>query len=706
MIKAFGQSYLVAAIKVKREEEVIGTRLIIYDLANLVFAYNPSTDIFANISDIFVADNGQIYTIVINTKQEKIFYKLVEEENAKKLEKILTKNCFDIAYRFAANQQYEPTLLAEISLCNANHHYTKKNYQKAIEEYKKTAGTIEPSYVIMKFLDVSQIDYLIQYLEHIHKGGLANKDHTALLLNCYVKQKNMAKFEEFLNHITNLSSDIFDTQAAVKECRDLKHTDLALKLASQCEHEDLCIRILIEDKKDYSQALEQIKLAKSLENKIRYVREYGQVLMKNQPEQALDLIKNMVVLSSFRRLKFSAERSLNHDEAIIFANLGIPESDKDRLSMIAFPRPDEFFHFFVGQNAYLEKYLDFLKNLKNLASEKNEKQLYPIFHKMFEYHLEQYTDYEKKNKEVFKFRSIADETLIRLKKNILDLLEDHETEKKYDKNHILVLFKMYQFGPGVIYLCERMNLREELLEYYIEAGDFQHILNLSKEHGEREINLWVQALKYFSKLDQEKRTFTNERGETHSVITEALTYIQRIDSLSPLLVLNIIGKTQKLSLGEVKAYFKKKLGENTMDTLRSFTMVREHNETTEKNRAEYKKLKTQAKIFQSESCTGCGDKILLHENEASVFFMCGHSYHQSCLNETDKSHYECLKCAPDLNTRAEIVEDLKVKANNSTQFFEKLENNKNKFDVISEYMGKGLFGTFDTEDGEDTFDDR
>jgi len=704
MIKCYGTNYLIAAIRVRRDEEIIGHRLIIYDLANQLFGYNPSTDVFTGVSDIFVAENNTIYAVVSNAKGDKIVYKLIEEENAKKLEKILTKNCFDIAYRFAANQQYDPSLLAEISLCNANHHYAKKDYQKAINEYKKTAGTTQPSSVIMKFLDVSQIDYLIQYLEHIHEKKLANKDHIALLLNCYVKQKNMKKFEEFLNKLPTLSSDIFDTQAAVKECRDLKHIDLALKLALQCNHEDLYIRILIEDKKDYIRALEQIRATRSLENKIRYIREYGQVFMKNEPARTLDLIKKMVILSTYRKIRFS-ERPLNSDEREIFEYLNLSENDKDRLGQIAFPRPDEFFHFFVVQNNYLEDYLDFLRNNKALLNEKNEKLVYPIFHKMFEYYLEQYADYFNKNAETLKWRTTADETLARFENNITNLLEAHELEKKFDKNHILVLFKMYKFGPGIVSLCEKMGLREELLDYYIERGDFGKTIELCKDHGDSEINLWVQALKYFSTLSKERRSYTDERGETRSMITDALTYIQRIDSLSPLLVLNILRNAKDLSMGEIKGYFRKKLEENTMDALRSFTMVREHTENTEKSRAEYKKLKTQAKIFQSESCSACGDKINLHENEASVYFLCGHSYHQTCLAETDKPHYECPRCAPDLNTKQEIVEDLKAKAGKTNQFFEKLEGSKNKFDVISEFMGKGLFGTFEmTSDEHD--DDR
>ena len=106
----------------------------------------------------------------------------------------------------------------------------KKDYANAIKEYMKTAGYVEPSYVIMRFLDVSQIDYLIAYLEHIHEKKLGDKHHTALLLNCYVKQKNIDKLEMFLEK-SSLESDLFDTETAIKTCRELHYTELALKLA-------------------------------------------------------------------------------------------------------------------------------------------------------------------------------------------------------------------------------------------------------------------------------------------------------------------------------------------------------------------------------------------------------------------------------------------------------------------------------------------
>jgi len=38
----------------------------------------------------------------------------------------------------------------------------------------------------------------------------------------------------------------------------------------------------------------------------------------------------------------------------------------------------------------------------------------------------------------------------------MDLLEDQENEKKFDKNHLLVLFKMYHFEPGIVFMLKKL----------------------------------------------------------------------------------------------------------------------------------------------------------------------------------------------------------------------------------------------------------
>ena len=68
---------------------------------------------------------------------------------------------------------------------------------------------MNPSYVIQNYIQVTQLDNLIKYLEKLIRDDKAskqrgqsfinyNKDYTALLLNCYVKKDKKAEIKDFL----------------------------------------------------------------------------------------------------------------------------------------------------------------------------------------------------------------------------------------------------------------------------------------------------------------------------------------------------------------------------------------------------------------------------------------------------------------------------------------------------------------------------
>ena len=123
-------------------------------------------------------------------------------------------------------------------------------------------------------MDVSHVDYLIQYLAALNKEKLEDKNHTALLLNCYVKQKQINKLEEFLKE-SSFDSDLFDIETAIRECRALNYTDLALKLAESRKQNEFYLRILIDDKREYSKAIQYIRNKIQLDDKVRYLKEFG-----------------------------------------------------------------------------------------------------------------------------------------------------------------------------------------------------------------------------------------------------------------------------------------------------------------------------------------------------------------------------------------------------------------------------------------------
>ncbi len=57
------------------------------------------------------------------------------------------------------------------------------------------------------------------------------------------------------------------------------------------------------------------------------------------------------------------------------------------------------------------------------------------------------------------------------------------TTKKPDNNHLLALFKMYDFDDGIIMLCKKLGMRDDLLNFYIAKNRDKDIMDLCKEHG-------------------------------------------------------------------------------------------------------------------------------------------------------------------------------------------------------------------------------
>ena len=52
--------------------------------------------------------------------------------------------------------------------------------------------------MIRKFLDAQRMPQLASYLEALHNRGMANSEHTTLLINCYTKLKEKEKLHDFI----------------------------------------------------------------------------------------------------------------------------------------------------------------------------------------------------------------------------------------------------------------------------------------------------------------------------------------------------------------------------------------------------------------------------------------------------------------------------------------------------------------------------
>ena len=96
-------------------------------------------------------------------------------------------------------------------------------------------------------MDAQRIHNLVTYLQELHSLGLANTDHTTLLLNTYTKLKDVSHLDTFIKTESRRDTDNnelpFDLETAIRACRQAGYFEHASNLARNYEHHEEYLRI-------------------------------------------------------------------------------------------------------------------------------------------------------------------------------------------------------------------------------------------------------------------------------------------------------------------------------------------------------------------------------------------------------------------------------------------------------------------------------
>ena len=646
---SYFKNYIVFVIY---EENV--SSLAVYDPINQIFVYYSSN--FNNISNI-VCDAETIFILdqseILNQKK---ILRFREKENKEKFDTFYKKSFFDTAYNYAKNLQYDQKKISEISKRHAEHLYKKGEYEKSIEQYIRTINYLDPSYVIQKFLDGSKLDFLIKYLETLNKDEKMRKkcqpeemkDYTALLLNCYIKQKKIDKLREFVEQ-KDINEQPKVLETAIEVCKDTKETELALSIAEKSHMTDFYIQILIEMKEDYDNSLLKLQKETDKIKKFHLFMKYGGIFLEKNPLKTMEVLEPLIIdLINIKNGNFGEELSkelleeyhkLNYESIVtIFSN-----SKNER---------------------ELEKLLDLIMDKDNNCPSL-------IIHRRIELYLEKY-----------KNSSVSTEDNYKTIETIKSLLRNEKYQNIMDKNYLLMLFKIYNFTNGITELSEIMELKQELLQIYMENHNYDKIIDACQHYGSVEVNYWVQALNYFISISTE-----GTKSFLEKYIKRILQEVSQNESLSPLLLLEIIKKSKNVQFVTVKDvlldFFKKNKESLTEDKRET-----ENNaQKIEKLELEQKELQQKAKTFASVKCAVCGNSLTL----PFVYFMCNHACHLQCLAGDDMEDTNCSICSMKKNQIEMRINQSNELAKDHNSFFTDLKNKQKKFDLVSRYLGKGIF---------------
>ncbi|KAJ5070611.1 vacuolar protein sorting-associated protein [Anaeramoeba ignava] len=697
------KSYLLTITKGEKVNSIY-----FYDLKNkhIAFTTNMLTD-----CKYILSEWGDLYLITSDNS----IVKLQEKTLPTKLEILFQKHLYNIAIDLANSQNYDPNAIADMFKKYGDHLYSKGDFEGAIDQYLHTIGKLEPSYVIMRFLEAQRIQNLTKYLQVLHQRGHAQSEHTTLLLNCYTKLKDLENLEKFIKGKSDHETDkkegekkaelqeeepTFEIEPAIRALRNAGYYQLALYLAKKNSEHEICIQILVDDLKDAKKALEYIKTLDS-KNSEKLIKDYGLPLVKNLPKETTELIIGLCSesIQAENDSHFFENDNSSHRESLtavdplssglsqqrtsdvmetILDNENDQENfwdlDAQKEKLFAKPKkiqenkprqydhqhsskPEEFIHLFVEQPIYL---VDFLETM--ISKRPDSSPL--VYNTLLELYLSDdiIEDSQTISKEEQKKQNY-DKALAILKSN----------QSNYDVEQALVLVQMHNFQEGIILLLEKKQLYNEIIQKYIANNEDEKLMRTCKQVSENDPNLWLKVLEYFcSKSEVEE-----------SKILDVLEEIEKQSLIPPLLVLQELTKNPKITVKIVKKYLIKQI-ESEIDVIeKDQNLIEKTEKKIKETKESYQILKTQPKIFQQTKCSICSNMLDL----PLVHFLCGHSFHLRCLTENENY---CPLCQDSMSQ----IDDMKnalIRSNVEHDEFDKLlKNSSDGFEVISGYVGRGL----------------
>ncbi|XP_015430212.1 PREDICTED: vacuolar protein sorting-associated protein 11 homolog [Dufourea novaeangliae] len=564
-------------------------------------------------------------------------YHLDEKDLQSKLALLIKKNLYDVSIRIAKNHQYDANGLADIFRQFGDHLNSKGDRIGAIEQYIKTIGKLEPSYVIRKYLDSQHIDNLTTYLQALHKNGQATGDHTTLLLNCYTKLNHTDKLKEFI--MTKDREVDFDVDIAIKVCRQASPED-ALLLAQKHGRHEWYLRIQIEDKHEYKKALEYMATLE-FEEAEPNMKKYGKILIENVPDESTQFLKALCT-------NYRPSNKPLVDQETLDGNMAYQDIDK--------AKPEDYIHLFLNHSERLVEFLEHLVKTYTKCSTL-------VYNTLVEHYLHVWSALDN------------DVAKVQYEQKIVRLLQN--SEACYDKDQILILCHQHNFRRGLLFLYEESKLYQEILRFHLREGDSEQVLATCKRFGHQDPNLWVQAL----------WSVARNKEAPPKLLADILAYIAQERLLPPLMVVDAISTSLSCTLGDVRIYLNSVLRTEREQTQAGIELTEKYRADTLKIREQIESIKNSTIIFQASRCSACHHQLEL----PSVHFMCQHSYHQHCFESFSENENECPACLPNNKMLLDIIKAQEQSRDLHETFHSLLDRAEDPFSLVADYFGRGVF---------------
>ncbi|ORX37189.1 hypothetical protein BD324DRAFT_430480 [Kockovaella imperatae] len=609
--------------------------------------------------------------------------RLIEHSISAKLQVLSQRNLYTTALALAKSEGFNEAGLSDIHRLYGDYLYRKGDYDAAMRQYTLTLGQLPPSYVVRKYLDAQRIQQLVAYLQRLHELGLANPNHTTLLLNCYTKTGDLASLDAFLNSEMTDDELPFDLDTAIRVCRQGAFFAHASFLAQRWGRHEEYLRIQIEDAGEFLAALRYLR---GLDREVctENLLLYGVPLLAHAPIETTDLVIDLCCGLPLipQQQAVSANGSgpatgqavlsfLNVDRVTgLFVDNSHIDTAPDDMPLqaadvpIELPSPRRFFPLF---NDNVDQFRRFLETVTNLDKEGNS----------------------SSNNDADASRSIWS-TLLELyltaggadgRAKAMTLLR--EKSDKLDPVLALILCTQTGFTPGCLVLWESLGRHEDVLRFWMESDSdpdaYSHIAKYLETHGQDHHELYAMALRHLSSTPK----LLALHGED---VSRILQIMDENNILQPLAIVQLLSRNSITPIGTVRDWLQAKVQENRGGIESDKHLVSSYRKETEQRQNELQNIcdPDRPQVFQVTRCAACARQLDL----PTVHFMCKHSYHQRCLSDSEP---ECILCARQHSILREVRQGQKKLADRHDLFVNEVHDADNGFAVVAGAFGRGLW---------------
>ncbi|KAK0463502.1 uncharacterized protein EV420DRAFT_1518537 [Desarmillaria tabescens] len=709
------------------------TKVTLFDPENKLVAYSGT---FKEGVREVISAWGHLYVL----SNDGNLFALREKPTSEKLDMLYTRSLYPLALNLAKTQGLDESSVAGIHQQYGNHLYNKGEYDAAMQQFIQTIGHLQPSYVIRKFLDAQRIHNLVNYLQELHSLGLANSDHTTLLLNTYTKLKDVSRLDNFIKtesrrNSTDSDELPFDLETAIRVCRQAGYFDHASYLAKKYERHEDYLRIQIEDAENYKDALLYLRKLGADAAESNLAR-YGRAMLANLPVETtqllIDLCTNSAGISSpeleetiVSKTTTAAPSYLSYlalnrtsvvdvpppSPSIKTVKPGDTVSQKESVHEASRPStpppstptttkparptpvkqlsPRMYFAHFVD---HMDQFVIFLETVALRRwgqSVDNLPRTLPPSDPPVDEKADQLDQVAVWNTLLELYLTLPnpsdkDDTSAEAKdfrEKAMRVLNSDTIP--YDPTHALILCSSRGYTEGLVLLWERMGMYEDVLRFWMDrekegtvSGASTEVVKHLKQYGSGNPQLYPLVLRFL--------TSTPELLSRHQEdVKDVLEHINQEGIMPPLGVIQVLSRNSVASVGLVKEWLMTRITEARSEIQTDQEWTSSYRMETAAKLKQIQDLSDpeHPRVFHVTRCSTCGGQLDL----PSVHFMCNHSYHQRCLMDNDT---ECPNCTREYSVIREIRRNNERLADQHELFLSEVK--ENGFKAVAEGFGRGV----------------